>query len=308
MKDVMIICNPASGGGRTGRTWHEIASQVRSAGLDFDDALTTCAGEATELARGAAADGRRLVVAAGGDGTVNEVANGLLLAADAGAVPPRLGVLPAGTGGDFRRSFGIPSDPASAARVLHDCRTRRIDAGRIACVDAEGRDQHLHFVNIASAGIAADVMRRVRRGPRVISGQVTIQLAALAVLLRWRNRQITALIDEERLEVVAQQVVVANCQYYGGGMRVAPRAVPDDGLLDVLVVGDVNLLDNARGMHKFRSGTHLEEDNPKLTYRRARRVELESADLVRVEVDGELPGGLPASFEVMPSALELVVP
>ncbi|MBO0684612.1 MAG: diacylglycerol kinase family lipid kinase [Candidatus Dormibacteraeota bacterium] len=308
MKDVMIICNPASGGGRTGRSWHEIASQVRSAGVDFDDALTTCPGEATELAGAAAAEGRRLVVVAGGDGTVNEVANGLLRAAEQGAVAPRLGVLPTGTGGDFRRSFGIPDDLAAAARVLREGRTRRIDAGRIACVDGEGRDQLMHFVNIASAGIGAEVMRRVRHGPRVINGEVTIQLASLTVLLRWRNRRIRALIDEERLEVVAQQVVVANCQYYGGGMRVAPRAVPDDGLLDVLVVGDVNLLDNARGMPKLRSGTHLDEENPKLTYRRARRVELESAELVRVEVDGELPGGLPATFEVVPGALELVVP
>lgn len=308
MKDVMIICNPASGGGRTGRSWHEIASRVRSAGVDFDDALTTCPGEATELARAAAAEGRRLVVVAGGDGTVNEVANGLLRAAEQGAVAPRLGVLPTGTGGDFRRSFGIPDDLAAAARVLREGRTRRIDAGRIACVDGEGRDQLMHFVNIASAGIGAEVMRRVRHGPRVINGEVTIQLASLTVLLRWRNRRIRALIDEERLEVVAQQVVVANCQYYGGGMRVAPRAVPDDGLLDVLVVGDVNLLDNARGMPKLRSGTHLDEENPKLTYRRARRVELESAELVRVEVDGELPGGLPATFEVVPGALELVVP
>jgi diacylglycerol kinase (ATP) len=308
MKDVMIICNPASGGGHTGRTWHELAARLRAGGLDFDVALTTCAGEATELARGAVAEGRELVVAAGGDGTVYEVANGLLEAADRGRARSRLGVLPTGTGGDFRRTFGLPADPAEAARVLRAGRTRTIDAGRITCRGAAGESRTGYFVNIASAGIGAEVMRRVKHGPRIGSGELTIQLASAAALLRWRNKPMTVVLDGERLEAVAQQVVMANCEYYGGGMRVAPRAIPDDGLLDVLVVGDVNLLDNARGMRKLRAGNHLDEENPKLTYRRVRRVEVTSPELVRVEVDGELPGGLPASVEVLPAALDLVVP
>jgi diacylglycerol kinase family enzyme len=103
-------------------------------------------------------------------------------------------------------------------------------------------------------------------------------------------------------------VVVANCQYFGGGMRVAPRALPDDGLLDVVTVGDVGVVENARSMRKFRDGTYLDEGNPKISFARARTVEVSSPRLVRVEADGELPGELPATFEVLPGALELVVP
>jgi diacylglycerol kinase (ATP) len=308
MKDVLIICNPASRGGRTGRRWPEVAAGLRASGLDFDVAMTTCAGEATELARGAVTDGRPVVVAAGGDGTVNEVANGFLQAAEAGPAQSRLAVLPTGTGGDFRRTFGLPSDVGEAAAVLQAGRTRRIDAARVTCATPEGGTRVSYFVNIASAGIGADVVQRVNRGRRVVNGEVTFLIASIAALLTWRNKPIVAVIDGERVEVVAQQIVVANCQYYGGGMRVAPRAAPDDGLLDVLVIGDVGRVENARGLRKIRAGTHLEEDNPKLRFARARRVEVSSSEVVRVEADGELPGALPATFEVLPGALELVVP
>ena len=115
-------------------------------------------------------------------------------------------------------------------------------------------------------------------------------------------------IDGLRRELVAQQVVVANCQYYGGGMRMAPMAVPDDGLLDVIVIGDVNLVENARGLGKVRKGTHLEERNPKWLVFRGRRVEVESEYPIPLDVDGEDPGTVPASFEVIPQALNLMVP
>jgi len=308
VKDVMVICNPASRGGRTGRGWPEVAAGLRAGGLDFDFAMTTCAGEATELARAAVAEGRPLVVAAGGDGTVNEVANGLLGAEAPDRASPRLGVLPTGTGGDFRRTFGLPSEAREAAGVLKAGRSRRIDAGRVSCVAPDGGRCVRYFVNIASAGIGAEVMAHVSRGRRVVNGEITIQLASVAALLRWRNKPVVVLIDGSRHQLVAQQVVVANCQYFGGGMRVAPRALPDDGLLDVVIVGDVSLTENARRMRKFRDGTYLDENNPKVTFARARRVEVSSAQVVRVEADGELPGAVPATFEVLPGALELVVP
>jgi diacylglycerol kinase family enzyme len=178
----------------------------------------------------------------------------------------------------------------------------------VTCAIPDGGASVRYFVNIASAGIGAEVMARVSRGRRVINGEITIQLASVAALLRWRHKPMVTVIDGVRRETVAQQVVVANCQYFGGGMRVAPRALPDDGLLDVVIVGNVTAFENARGMRKFRDGTYLDEDNPKVSFARGRRVEVSSSEVVRVEADGELPGALPATFEVLPGALELVVP
>lgn len=308
MKEVMVIANPASAGGRTGRSWSQLASRLRAAGLDFDAALTSHRGEARELARTAVREGRRLVVAAGGDGTINEVANGFFDEGRPLLCDSRLGVLPLGTGGDFRRTFGIPLDPQEAAAVLRAGRVRRIDAGQVTLTLPGGGSSTVAFVNVADAGIGGEVVDRVNRGLRLASGELTFALASVLTGLRWKNKPMRVLIDEEVLEVVAQQVVVANCRYYGGGMLVAPGAAPDDGLLDVVVVGDLGILEAARLLVQLRRGTHLGPGRPKLVHKRAFRVEVSSPQPVRVDVDGEQPGWLPATFEVVPGALELVVP
>jgi YegS/Rv2252/BmrU family lipid kinase len=307
MKDTLIVVNPASAGGKTGRGWPEVAGRLRAAGLDFDVALTSCTGEAVELSRRGVREGRALVVAAGGDGTVNEVANGFFADGEPAAGGTRLGVLLMGTGGDLRRTLGFPLDVDAAAAMLRAGRTRRIDAGRVTCARPEAGTVVRHFVNIADAGIGGAVANRVNGGRRVVNGELTFLLASIRTLLTWRNRPMRVVVDGETRELVAQQVVVANCQYYGGGMRVAPRAKPDDGLLDVVFVGDLNLLENLRGLRKIREGTHLAGE-PKIAHALARRVEVSSPELVHVDVDGELPGVLPAVFEVQPSALEVVVP
>lgn len=308
MKETLIIVNPASAAGRTGRSWNAVAARLREAGLDFDFALTSSQGEATVLSRQGVIEGRRVIVAAGGDGTVNEVANGFFEDGKPVAIETRLGVLPTGTGGDFRRTLGFPSDPTEAAAILAAGRARRIDAGRITCATPDGGTAVRCFVNIADAGIGGDVVNRVNNGRRIINGEVTFTLASLLTLLRWRNKPMKVVIDGEQRELVAQQVVVANCRYFGGGMMVAPRAIPYDGLLDVLIAGDLGIWENIRGLSDIRKGTHLDKGNPKLSHALARRVEVSSPDFVRVDADGEQPGVLPALFEIMPAALEVVCP
>jgi YegS/Rv2252/BmrU family lipid kinase len=308
LKKTLIIVNPNSGAGRTGRRWPAIARELEEAGLDFDTAFTKGPLEAIDLAREAVRQKRPLVVAAGGDGTVNEVANGFFEGGERIAGPTRLGVLPVGTGGDFRRSFGIPLEPGAAARVLIEGRPLRIDAGRATVTGLQGSPLVRHFVNIASAGIGGEVVELVDRSPKHLGGSV-FMLASLVTLLRWRNLPMTAIVDGEIFELpAAQQVVVANCQYFGGGMRMAPQADCADGLFDVITVGDVSALENLRGLSKIRAGTHLEAGNPKWASVRGRRVQVDSPRRVRVEADGEQPGFLPAVFEIQPGALELMVP
>jgi len=277
-------------------------------GLDCQAVFTAGPGDATRIARQGVREGRALIVAAGGDGTISETAAGFF--ADGKPVPceTRFGVLPTGTGGDFRRTFNIPIDPRSAALVLAGGGRRRIDAGLVRYVDRDGRPEQRIFVNIADAGIGGEVVHRVNTGPKSLPGPVTFYLASVRTLLSWKNRPLAVTIDGLRRELVAQQVVVANCQYFGGGMRMAPTALPDDGLLDVIVVGDLNPVENARGLRRIRKGTHLEERNPKVKAYRAKRVEVESEFPVPLDVDGEDPGTVPAIFEVIPQALTLMVP
>lgn len=303
-----MIANPASGGGRTGKHWSVTAGRLRAAGLEFDAALTSGPGHATEIAREAVREGRGLIVAAGGDGTINEVANGFFEAGEQVAGSTRLGVLPTGSGGDFRRSFGIPLDLDAAARILAAGRSRRIDAGRVTFARAGGGTGVRHFVNVADAGIGGYVVDRFNRRRKLLGGPATFSLVALGAFFRYRNQPLRVDVDGEVTEQVSQQVVIANCRWYGGGMQVAPAAEPDDGLFEVITVGDTSFAENLRGLAKIRNGTHLQPGNLKYRARRGRRVEVSSPQSVLVDLDGEQPGRLPAVFEIQPGALELVVP
>ena len=307
MKDVLVVVNPISQAGRTGRSWPAIAARLRAAGLDFDTAMTDRPLHAIDLARTAVRAGRPVVVAAGGDGTINEVANGFFEVGEPSATQTRLAVLPVGTGGDFRRTFDLSLEPEAAAAAILGGRSRRIDAGRVRSTLPAGGEQVRHFLNIADAGLGPEVVDTVNRSPKLL-GAATFTLVSLYSLLRWRNRPMVVDIDGERQTLTAQQVVVANCQYYGGGMKVAPGAIPDDGLLDVILLGDIGRLESIWGLAAVRSGAHLDAGNAKWSRFRGRRVAVSSAAPVRVEMDGELGGVLPAVFEVQPAAIELVVP
>jgi diacylglycerol kinase family enzyme len=190
--------------------------------------------------------------------------------------------------------------------MLRAGRSRRIDVGRVTCTQPSGAAIVRYLVNIADAGIGQEVLKRVNGGFRLLNGPVTYAVAAGLALLRWRNRPMRVCVDDEVCEAVAQQVVVANGQYFAGGMRIAPTALPDDGLLDVVLVGDMGMIDNLRGMQDIRRGSHL--GHPKITHLRGRRIEISSPTPLHVDVDGELPGMLPALVEVVPGALELVCP
>lgn len=306
MNDILLIVNPAAGRGLAGRRWPELERKLRASGLSFDSELTSAPGEAIELARRAVRAGRSIVGAVGGDGTMSEVANGFFENGEPIAGQSRLAAISVGTGGDFRRSFDLPTAPEEVAAMLLAGRSRRIDAGRVTCSLPRGERIVRHFLNVADTGIGGEVLTRINGGFRVVNGEITYALAAAITLLTWRNRPMHVAIDGEARDVIAQQVVVANCQYFAAGMRVAPKALPDDGLLDVVVAGDLGLLENLRGMRQVREGTHLDGGNPKIWHRHAKRVQVSSPTPLHVDVDGELPGMLPALFEAIPGALELI--
>jgi diacylglycerol kinase (ATP) len=299
---LILIVNPAAAGGRAGRAWPGVANRLRSAGLIFDAVLTEAPGDASRTARDAAED-HDLVVAVGGDGTVNEVVNGIL--EQASSRRPCLGILPLGTGTDLCRGLGIPLDPVVAAGVLGGGRIRRIDAGRVTCAGRDGLHTS-YFLNIADAGIGGDVADFVNGGFKVINGAITFTLAAVITLMRWRNPCLELNLDGDAMKVTAQQVVVANSRYYGGGMHIAPQALPDDGHFDVVINGDLGRLETIRLLGKVRNGAHM--SHPKMERRLARRVEVRSERRVGVDADGERPGDLPAVFEIVPAAIDVMVP
>ena len=246
-----MIVNPAAANGRTARQWPEIARRAEAHGLDVDVRLTERRGHATELAATAVAEGAELVVAVGGDGTVSEVANGM-----AGAAATDLAVVQRGSGCDFIRTFGISKDTDRALEVAAHAPARTIDVGRISYTGRDGSPQSRHFVNVASAGLTGVAADRVNRCGKPLGATVAFAWAAVATFVGYRNSPFTVEIDDERIEQVCNNAIVANCRYFAGGMKIVPEADPSDGLLDVLVWGDVSKADLARNLHKLYRGTH----------------------------------------------------
>jgi YegS/Rv2252/BmrU family lipid kinase len=298
----LLIVNPASAAGRTGRHFEAIGRLVRAAVGEFEARFTRAVGHAAELAREAAAGGHALVVAVGGDGTASEVIDGLVH----GGYRSEFGYIPRGTGGDFRRSLGIPRDVPGAARALADATPRAIDLGRIEFTDNDGRPAVRHFANVASCGVSAVVARSVNATTKVFGAAVSFKLASARSLLGWRDAPVRWRADGGPwASGPITALAVCNARYFGGGMMVAPRARLDDGLLDVTIWSGIGLYGFVVQQRKIYDGRHL--GLPETRTFRARTVEVEPMGPapVLLEVDGEQPGRLPARFTVLPGALTL---
>lgn len=306
MPDVAFLVNPASDNGRTGRTWPQLHHTAAIAGLEGETLFSERPGHLSELVRRAAADGARLVVAVGGDGTVNEVANGLLSLHERGEPTPELAVFPSGTGRDFVRTFGIPSRIDDAIRVALDGAVREIDAGRVEFRAWDGQGAVSYFVNVGSAGMSGAVAQRANATSKVLGGKASFLAATLAVFASWKPGEIEVEVDGERRAGLLYDVIIANCRFLAGGMKMTPDADPADGLFDVLLIGGIKRRDLALTLPKVYRGTHL--PHPKAELLRGRTVSVSAESAVPVELDGEQPGTTPARFEIVPRSVRLRVP
>lgn len=307
----VLIINPHSQNGALGRKWPHLSGQIRREFGSFEELRTRGPGDATDLARQAIEDGAERIVAVGGDGTVNEVVNGFF---DDGRLRARnvaLGVIPSGTGGDFRKTLHVPNDPVAAARILARGHTRRIDMGKLEYTDDDGGTAVRMFINIASFGLSGLVDDYVNKSNKRLGGKVSFFLASTRATLHYDNQRVHLEFDgnpRDAVDMTIKLVAVANGRYFGGGMFIAPDAELDDGYFDIVVLGDLGFWEMALNSRRVYKGTHLSLD--KVSHRRARIVRAEPADgaVVRLDVDGETPGRLPATFSIMPDALPIVAP
>ena len=298
----VFLVNPASANGSTGRRWPELARQAALAGLEGDVLFSERAGDLRRLAREAADGGASLLVVVGGDGSVNEVANGLVDMTQ----PPPLAIVPRGTGWDFVRTFDIPRDATRAAQVALGTAERVIDLGLVTYRAWAGHEARAVFANVASAGMSGAIAARANETTKALGGKTSYLWATLRVFAGWSPAAVRLTVDEERRESRMVDVVVANGRFFGGGMKICPDAEPDDGFFDVLTIGDVTKRDLIVTMPKIYRGTHL--PHPKGELLRGRVVTIETDEPVPIQLDGEQPGTTPCRFDVLPHALRLRVP
>jgi YegS/Rv2252/BmrU family lipid kinase len=298
-KAFVIVNRRAGKGARDADRFEKILTDAE---VDFDLHVTERRHHAVELARQAVDDGWSYIVAVGGDGTIHEVVNGMM-----GAEGPRnpeatLGIVSAGSGSDFARTFGLPDDAGSGIEHLKGDGFVDIDLGRVTFT-TEGGEVTEWFPNIAEAGLGADVVKVAERLPRGM-GRSRYLMGFWMTLARFKGTDGTVVCDNRTYEGRITNLVVANGQFFGGGMHVAPKATPTDGMLDVMIqIG--SKADYVSTITKIYKGTHIPAPSIK-TYK-GRRVEVTTKAPLRVEADGELLGTTPATFVLYENALRLKV-
>jgi YegS/Rv2252/BmrU family lipid kinase len=300
-----VVVNPAAAAGAAGRRWDRIAKLLRSSLGDFEHVVTQAPGDATRLSLAALRDGVEMVVAVGGDGTLNEVVGGFFHGAAPVAPEAVLGVVPLGTGCDFGRTIG-PANLESACARLAGRKTRSIDVG-LARFSAHGGAPTMRiFINVLSFGVGGLVASFVSPRLKAVSGQLAFTLATLRALAVYRDRTVVLEFDDTPpLSLAITNCAIGNGRFFGAGMQVAPAAQLDDGELDVTIWSGFGLLDFIRKRHTLYDGSHVREAGAKVL--RARRAIATSDSKVLLELDGESVGTLPLELEVLPGALRLKV-
>jgi diacylglycerol kinase (ATP) len=315
-KRPLLIVNPRSGGGRTGRVFDQMRGPIERAIGAFDTLFTERGRHAVELAREAALAGCETVIVVGGDGSIHEVVNGLMEARERGARGTRLGVIGQGTGGDFRRTLGIEHRLDRYAAVIAGGKTRRIDVGRASFAGHDGGKASSYFMNILSVGLGGLVDRLVADASRGLGGTLAYFTASVRGLLSSEIGDLECTLThkgETRVERFrSRNLAICNGRFFGSGMKVAPMAELDDGVFEVIDQGAAPKLRFAYvSSTRIYKGDHIGHPDVRCFRCDKIKVELKNpaiADRFLLDVDGEPLGRLPLEIELIPGALEVLSP
>jgi diacylglycerol kinase (ATP) len=297
-----VIINPAAGAGRTLQKWPQIKYTLKNIGLHFEDDVTEAPGHAIELAKSAVKKGCGLVVSVGGDGTVNEIVNGLYESGNIADV--MLGIISTGTGSDYIRTIGVPRRYEEACRCLMKPKKRIVDLGVVEYEKNGGVYKRL-FVNFAGIGFDAEVVKATTQKFKSLGSVPSYLMGVLTTFLSYKNREVSLKLDEKVSNNKICTVVVSHGRYGGGGMLLAPNADPADGFLDVMIIDDIRKIDLLWSLPRVYKGTHL--THPRVTAQKVREIGLMPAQKMSLQADGELIGETPARFSVIPNVLSIAI-
>jgi diacylglycerol kinase (ATP) len=305
-----VILNPTAGSGGAARKRAAIVRSLTQGGIAPEVAQTEGPGDAGRLVREARRDGVDCVVVVGGDGTLNDAAQGYLNPdGSLSGSGPALGLIPSGTGGDFRRTFGLGDSVEEAAERILKAAPRPLDLGLLSVQSHHGQLERRAFLNITSFGIGGLTDRIVNESPKWMGGKAAFFVGTLRAMLVYRNAPVRVRVDGTVwLEAPIFNVALANGRYFGGGMMIAPDADPSDGWLDVVALHDISRVKAAALAQHIYKGEHLGQAGVSVT--RGKVIEAEplvASHEVLIDMDGETPGRLPLRAELLPSALSLRV-
>lgn len=244
-----------------------------------------------------------LVIAAGGDGTVNQVLNGMLQSGEEAAQLPALSILPVGSGNDFARTVGITLAPESLSNRLRSFSPKLMDVGSVT-FQRDNREAHSYFLNVCSAGMGPEVLSKMQSGKKHLGSSMAYYKAILSTFGTYRCKPVTINTPSWQWQGSLRSLAVGNGKYFGSGLCIAPDATPDDGEFGVFICGAVSVLDFIRYTSTLKGGRKI--TNSKIEYRSAQTLELTAELPCRIEADGELLGFLPATVQVIPQRIKFL--
>lgn len=302
MSCAKIIVNPQAGAGGSLRKWPTIKNLLKYIGIRFEYSFTEAPGHAIELAKAAAQKCFNPIISVGGDGTINEIVNGLYHSGEMANI--NMGIISTGTGSDFIHTVGIPRSYSQACRSLQMSSVRKIDLG---CIDytINGAPAKRLFINFAGMGFDSEIVRATTNKYKSLGRKPSYLLGLFSTLISHHNQIAVFTIDGKRQERKLSEILISNGKYGGGGMLTAPDADPSDGFFDVLTIGDLSKPDLIRSLPRIYRGTHI--THPKVSVFRASTIEVFSFNGIPVQADGELISAPPAKFSLLPLALNILV-
>lgn len=288
---ILFILNPIAGHGSSSaiNILPSIDDFCKDEGIDYKIIQTEYKGHAIELAKEAKESDADIVVAVGGDGTLLEVANGLM------GSDKILGIIPAGSGNDFSRAISVPHDTISALELLKNGKPKFVDVGKI---------KGIYFINVASVGLDAEIARDVMRYKRFLPGGISYYIVAVLKLFTYKFKEMSLFIDGKPLKSKFTLVAVANGTHYGGGMKVNPEGLVNDGFLNVIAIDSVPRYKMPSIMLKFFKGKHI--DLPYVRVYKCKNINIMSSHDLVINLDGEVLNDTPINFSVNPQALNII--
>jgi len=300
-----VVVNPASANGSTGKRWPEMAASFEQEGLSFVCSLTERPGHATEITRRFLGEGHDLIIAVGGDGTANEVVNGFFDKTGRSIRPgAALGLISCGTGRDLFRTLGIPSDSTAAIRHIINSISRPIDLGLVTFCNSKEVRESRYFINVAGLGLDGATAEKVNRTSKALGGFISFLWATVSTIILYKNQKMNIIVDDEQIcDEPITVVVFGNGRYFGSGMCVAPNALIDDGLLDIIILRDLSKLNLLISLPRVYKGTHLSHSH--VSSLRGKKIKVTSEGRALLDLDGEQPGRAPVEIEIIHHAISL---
>jgi YegS/Rv2252/BmrU family lipid kinase len=303
-KEWLVIVNPNAGNGKGEEDWDKISALLKKEGLPFIVKFTEKKGHAIVFTRDGIAAGFRKIITVGGDGTLNEVVNGVFSNDVCSTNDLSLALIPVGTGNDWGRMFGIPLDYEKAIRIIRDNKQMVHDVGLVSFFDGPEKKER-YFINIAGLGFESVVVRRTNiQKDRGRSGKAIYFYNLLMSLLSYKNTKAEVVIDGRKINADVFSINVGNGRYCGGGMRQTPNALPDDGFLDVTIINGMGKFEIIRNLKMLYDGTIL--NHPKIDGYKCKNIKVSSDSVIYTEADGESLGHTPAEFSIIPASINIV--